>query len=260
MSAAHLALATAVCGLYCAATAATDYQAPTFSSDNLVNAASGETLLAPYTICSLYGTNLFLDGSVAPGSSAIPTTLAGVTVLIGPIPAGILYLSPQQINLLIPNSLTPGAYFIRVVRDGLSSQPVPITLQEVSPGLFPSSPGFAAAQHADGSPVTQNAPAAAGEVVILYGTGLGRARPDPSGISIPVMASPIVHRPDFQVLLEGTALDPALVQYAGVAPFNAGLYQVNVQLPDRLPAANPEVRVSVAGALSTAGLRLMTSP
>ena len=73
-------------------------------------------------------------------------------------------------------------------------------------------------------------------------------------------AAPIVNLANFQVLLDGVALDPSMVEYAGVAPFNAGLYQVNVMLPDNLSPANPEIRLSVAGVLSPTGLSLITGP
>jgi uncharacterized protein (TIGR03437 family) len=261
MSAKRLALATAVCGLCFAATAVADDGAPSFSSDSLVNAATGQAGLAPYSICSLYGTNLALGGNAsATGGSTIPSILAGVTVLVGSAPAGLFYISANQINLLIPNSILPGTYTLRVVRSGVSSPAIPFVIQEVAPGLFASSPGFAAATHADGSAVTANSPAVPGEVVVLYGTGFGRTQPDETDLSIAQSAATIVHWSDFQVLLDGVALDPSLVEYAGVAPFNAGLYQVNVQLPSDLSPANPQVQVSVAGLLSASGLSLITGP
>jgi uncharacterized protein (TIGR03437 family) len=234
---------------------------PAFTSDGLVNAATGQGALAPYSICTLYGTALLASGSAAAtGVSVTPSTLSGVTVLVGPVPAGLFYVSPNQINFLIPNSLTPGTYSITVVRDNLASQPASVVVQEVAPGLFASLPGFAVALHADSTPVTENAPAMPGEIVVFYGTGFGRAQPDPSDRSIASSAAPIVHLADFRVLLDGSAIDPSLVQYVGLAPFNAGLYQVNVRLPDNLPATSPQVQVSVAGSLSPGGLRLITGP
>jgi uncharacterized protein (TIGR03437 family) len=244
-----------------AALSAANAQAPSFTADGLVNAATGQTVVAPYSICTIYGTDLFLNGAAAAtGAVNVPNTLAGVTVLIGVIPAGIFYVSANQINLLIPNSLTPGTYSMRVVRDGVSSHAVPFVIQEVAPGLFASQASFVAAQHLDGTSVTGNSPAAPGELVVLYGTGLGRTQPDASDRSVMVSAAPIVHAGDFQVLLDGVAIDPSRVQYAGIAPFNAGLYQVNVQLPVDLANTNPQLQVSVGGSLSPAGLRLITGP
>jgi uncharacterized protein (TIGR03437 family) len=254
MTAMRLALATAVCGLSYAATTAADYRAPSLSADGVVNAASGQATFAPYSICTIYGDKLYLNGAVsASGSSEIPNQLAGVSVLIGLVRAGIFYVSANQINLLIPNSVMPGAYSVTVVRDGAASQAVPVVVQEAAPGLFP------VALHANGTPVTAGSPASPGEIVLFYGTGFGRARPDPADRAIAPSAAPIIHAGDFQLLLDGTAIDPALVLYTGVAPMSAGLYQVNVRLPDDLPPTNPHVQVSVAGVVSP-GVTLFTTP
>jgi uncharacterized protein (TIGR03437 family) len=251
MTAMRLALALALCGPCLAATTANDFQVPSFSSAGLVNAASGQAAFAPYSICSIYGTG-FLEGTAAANSSDLPYTLGGVTVLIGGIRAGLFYVSANQINLLIPDVLSPGNYSITVAHDGLASDPpVPIVLQEVAPGLFAALPGFAAAFHFDGTPVTGNSPAVPGEVAVFYATGLGHTQSGPT--------NSIVHMADFQLLLDGTAIDPSLVQYAGLAPNYAGLYQINVRLPDSLSATDPEVQVSIAGMVSPNGLRLNTS-
>ena len=261
MFAARLGLAGTVCCVCLAATSPSDYRAPSFSSEGLVNPATGQAVFAPYSICTIYGADLFLNGAAAAtGRTQVPNSLGGVAVLIGSIQAGIFYISSSQINFLIPNSLTPGTYPITVVRDGFASPTVPIVIQDVAPGLFASSPGIASTTHADGSAVSADSPAIPGEVVIFYGTGFGRARPDPSDRAILSSAAPIVHSADTQILLDGMPIDPSLVEYAGITPFNAGLYQLNVRLPAGLPATNPEVQVTIAGSQSPRGLRLITGP
>ncbi len=253
-----------------AGASAADYQTPSFSADGVVNAATGQPGIAPYSICTIYGTNLFLDGvASASGGTQIPGPFSGISVLIGPIPAGVFYVSSNQVNLLIPNSLTPGTYSVTVVRDGIAScdpsqlpacKPVSIAIQEVSPGLFASSPGVASATHMDGSPVNTTSPASPGEIVTLWATGLGRTQPDQTDRLTAQSAAPIVHLVDFQVLLDGAPVDPSRVQYAGVTPHSAGLYQVNVKLPNDLSQNNPEVRFSLAGSMSPTGLHLPTAP
>jgi uncharacterized protein (TIGR03437 family) len=252
MDASRFLLAGAVCGLVCAATAATGNGMPSINSGGVVNAATSQSGLAPNAICSIYGSNLFFDNQTAMGSGAgLPYNLGGLSVLVGGIHAGIFYASPNQINVLIPNTLIPSSTEITVVRNGLGSNTVPVVVQEVAPGLF-------AAVHADGSAITNDAPAVPGEVILLYGTGFGRTQPEPPDGMGTAAAAPLVHMPDFQVLLDGVVLDSSLVQYAGAAPFDAGLYQVNVRLPDGLSPNNPQVQVSVAGVLSPAGFRLVT--
>jgi uncharacterized protein (TIGR03437 family) len=59
------------------------------------------------------------------------------------------------------------------------------------------------------------------------------------------------------VLLNGVPADPASIQYAGVTPGCAGLYQINLQLPAPLPS-NPEVRVAIGSQISPPSLNLPT--
>src|SRR5882724_12309315 len=83
---------------------------PTFSSDSIVNSANGSSAsLTPNVIASLYGTSLARSiGQVSLrdiGASQLPTTLAGVRVTIAGIFVPLYYVSPTQINLVIPSNL-----------------------------------------------------------------------------------------------------------------------------------------------------------
>ena len=204
---------------------------------------------APAACCGVCPTCLTATAS---GLTDVPNTLSGVKVLINSNYAGVLYVSATQINLLVPNSLLPDTYSLTVWRDSLGSETVPVVVQEAAPGLFPS------AFHVDGTAVSPDAPAISGEVVMFYGTGFGRMLPDPVGLEITRSAASIVHAGDFSLLLDGVGVDPAMVQYVGAAPGNAGLYQINLRIPDGLPNGGHEVRVSVAGVLSPVGLQLIT--
>src|SRR5215475_5129729 len=110
MSAARFALAAVACGLL-VANASADFRAPSFSAASIVNTATGQSGLAPYSICTIYGTDLFYEGTAsATGRTTVPNSLAGVSVFFGLATAGIFYVSEHQINLLIPNSVQPGTY------------------------------------------------------------------------------------------------------------------------------------------------------
>jgi uncharacterized protein (TIGR03437 family) len=84
---------------------------------------------------------------------------------------------------------------------------------------------------------------------------LGNTNPELEDGVLPVAAQWLSQLNQFEVQLNGAALDPSAIQYAGLAPGYAGLYQVNVQLPAQLPA-NPEIRLGLAGTLSPPGLIL----
>ncbi len=53
-------------------------------------------------------------------------------------------------------------------------------------------------------------------------------------------------------MLNGVAIDPSLIQYAGVTPGFAGLFQINVQLPGDAPSS-PEIQIGYPNLMSPAG-------
>jgi len=91
--------------------------------------------------------------------------------------------------------------------------------------------------------------------VTLWATGLGSTNPQLEDGVLAPGAQRLSQLNQFDVLINGAALDPIAILYAGVAPGFAGLYQVNVRLPGQLPA-NPEIRLGLGGTLSPPGLIL----
>jgi uncharacterized protein (TIGR03437 family) len=73
-------------------------------------------------------------------------------------------------------------------------------------------------------------PAKAGDVVVVYCTGLGATNPAVrSGEAAPTPPAALAKvTTPVSVTVGG---QPAVVQYAGLTPGYAGLYQVNVQVP-----------------------------
>jgi uncharacterized protein (TIGR03437 family) len=90
------------------------------------------------------------------------------------------YVSPTQVNFLLPSNLDPGTVQVQVRNPaGISSQ-MPITVQAKATQLFTADGKYVAAAHMNGSPVGKGGgspPAAPGETVILYSTGLGPSNP-----------------------------------------------------------------------------------
>ena len=237
---------------------------PYFTAASVVNAATNTPgPFAPNTIVTIYGSHLAFNTLAVSAqniaSNTLPIELGGVHVLIDGIPAGLYYVSPVQINLLIPNSLLPGDSKLTVARDGVCGpRPLPgsdqcsyvtLTLTEVAPGLFADPTRLVAATHADGSVVSGANPVGAGEWVVLYCVGMGRTAPDLYDGEVATRAMPALHWPDLSVLVGGKPVTGSRIYYAGVTPGYAGLYQINVRLPDDMPA-NPEVRFAIGSWLS----------
>jgi uncharacterized protein (TIGR03437 family) len=225
-----------------------------YSAASIVNAASQTAdALAPNTIATVYGQNLATEsyglssGDLTAGT--MPITLKGVSVLVRGIPASMFYVSPGQVNFLIPYELTAGIANVIVVRQGTAGPSVSIQLNPTAPGFFESGAATPVAVHLDGRLVTPGAPAKAGEVILLYAGGLGRTSPDTSTGRIASFAAPIQAVAQLQVLLNGKASPPGSVSYAGLAPGFAGLYQINFVVPSGLPP-NPEIRISIGQQIS----------
>jgi uncharacterized protein (TIGR03437 family) len=218
----------------------------------VVNAAtSRSTQLAPGTLATLYGSHLALTSrAVSPedvGNGFLPNVLpgTGVRVYVGSAAAPLLYVSPNQINFLVPAGIGAGPAELRVTLESRGGPAVQLMLDEVSPALFMADPEFAIAQWQDG-------------VVILYATGLGRTVPPTLSGQLAKAAALIEKLESFRVELAGTELSPDAILYAGAAPGFAGLYQINLRMPESIEP-NPEIRISLSGMKSPAGVRLRTS-
>ena len=232
--------------------------APSYSIASIANAATNLPAgFAPNSIVSIYGTNLSYNTASASAATVLPTTVGGVLVYFGLIKASVFYVSPGQIDVLIPYSLGPGNASLLVIRDGTAGPTVTLPLTTTAPGLFQSAPNTVLATHADNSLITASAPATAGEVIIIYATGLGYTNPDQTDGEIPTHPAQITNLSSLSVLINGVSTGPGSIQYAGVTPGCAGLYQINLQLPSPLPS-NPEIRVQIGTQISPAGMNLPT--
>jgi uncharacterized protein (TIGR03437 family) len=176
-------------------------------------------------------------------------------VLVDNMPAPLLYVDTGQINFLIPAKQSTGAAKLQVFREGLYGPVVTLAIVDGAPALFSTPGGYAIATHADASLITPDAPAHREEVIVLYLTGLGKTQPNMDTGQIPSAAATIVHLADLKLWLAGTPVDASLIKYAGLTPGSAGLYQINLYLPDQTPN-DPEVRVSMENQTSKPGLKL----
>jgi uncharacterized protein (TIGR03437 family) len=240
--------------------------APIYTTASIVNAADNQSgALAPNTIGTIYGANLAYS-TVAVSQNdlqggALPILLgpSETRVLINNYAAGLYYVSPTQINFLVPPNLLPGPASVYVDVDSLRGSLIELMLTAVSPGLFQLDPQNAVATEANGSVLTASSPAKPGDIVILWATGLGETTPPVDGFQIPTAAAPLLAGANLSILLDGAAVDPNAIDYAGVAPGFAGLYQINLTLP-LSTGANPEIRLQLEGASSIPGVHLPVSP
>lgn len=260
MQRAWLALAVLVCST-------ARGQAPSYSAAGIVNAANyAPGPFAANSVVTIFGSKLANLPDTSNGVSAsevaggtLPTYegMAGASVYVANMPVPLLYVSSTQINFLIPTNLIPGTVPVRVVKQGLTGPEVKITLVPGAPALFSRADGYVIAEdwNAGYAVITGDAPAHAGDVVILYATGLGPAGQNATG-QVPAAAVPIDNPAGLSVYLNGVALDRSAILYAGLTPGFAGLYQINLVLPADC-SADPEIRVAIGNQSSPAGSRLL---
>ena len=224
--------------VFVAYTLDSEHQAPPqMSAAGLVNAATFQGgAVAPGEMVALFGTGLTSSWEAAP-ELPLPKTLSrGLKVSVNGVEAPLFYSSPAQVNFQAPFEISGTEATITLTRseDG-AQQTITVPLAEAHPGIFtltgdPAGP--AAAVHAlSGAVVSASAPAARGGWVSLFVGGLGRVTPQvPSGSAPPGLSS--TEKP-VTVTVGGVAAE---VQWAGLAPNFAGLYQVNFRVPESAPA------------------------
>jgi uncharacterized protein (TIGR03437 family) len=237
--------------------AASDLPANAFSITTVVNGASYLPTAAPGGYGAIIGTNLGTKtadwGSPAAGRN-LPIELNGVRVRVNSQFAAVEYVSPTQINFIVPSNTPAGNASIEVTTPagGMST-----TLQvgTAAPGLFTynvkgtamAAALFAGTQTYVGAPGSvpghDSRPAMAGDVIELYGTGMGPTQPvAPDGLAFST-PYPAAKLEAFKATIGGVA---ATVQYAGlVAP---GLYQVNVEIPPGVAGGDQTVNLAVSSA------------
>ncbi|MGA2214958.1 MAG: hypothetical protein ABSH31_16915 [Bryobacteraceae bacterium] len=240
----------------------------------VVNGASflNTSSVAPGEMVSLFANGF---GSASQGSGFPATTAQGFSVTFNGTPAPIYELigSASQINVFVPTELaTSGTVQVHLNTPAGATLDFPLALKPSVPGIFliadPKNPAAtdAAAQFANtnwdvlptataleygfptnctvskANPATACAqPAAPGDYLVVYTTGLGAATPngDPNGTPI---ATGVIAPANGSTLYEtiakpivkvgGIAATPL---FSGIAPGTAGEYQVNFQVPQGVP-------------------------
>ena len=205
---------------------------PQTSVAGIVNAASFVGGLVPGSLVSLFGSGFTTWGGVVRSNTApFPTELSGVSVLVNGQPVPLYAVARteagEQVNFQLPWNLAGSSTATIAVRAyGVTGPAIEVPLSPVQPEIFvvtPTVTGF-----------------------IVWATGLGPvSSPQTAGEGAP--SSPLATVAGVTtVSVNGT---PMQVDFAGLAPGSAGLYQINVTAPR---SASGDVVLSVGAARSKA--------
>jgi uncharacterized protein (TIGR03437 family) len=233
---------------------------PVPAIQSVVNSASLQPLLSPGAMVSIFGSHL-----TGPALStnydltaSYPTSVAGTSVTFNGVAAPLLYISPGQINAIVPFAVA-GQTSVKVVVvrsfgqiQGFTSDPFTAPLQDTSPAIFTSGQngtgqGAILQQGTDGQ-FTYNGPAnpaRSGTALAIFATGMGMWAPPPQS-DLSFFGGPFKPQP-VSVTIGG---QPAKVLYAGTV----GVYltswsvlQVNAIVPDGV-GSGPQAVVLKIGA------------
>lgn len=194
-----------------------------------VTAAPTPTTVTP-RITSAVNAASFAAAPMVPGSltTLMGTGFAGrnLAATFDGMASTILFSNDTQINLMVPmelNSKTSAELVVTV--DGAGSPPKTVNLAPFSPAIFAG--GVLNQNYSGNGPSSGAAP---GSVIQIFATGLSGA------------GSITAHIHD---------RDIAVPYYAGPAPGLPGVQQVNLVIPEDLPAMTTEVYVCATGATKT---------
>lgn len=229
----------------------------------VLNGASLRPVLSPGAWITIHGDTLS-TGSVRTWRDSdfkglrLPPSLEDVRVSLNGIDAAVQYVSPRQVNALLPPDVPLGPAALTVSNSRGSGVPVNVELKPYAPEFFRFEPvhrRYVAATTPEGTlvggedlfggnPKTQ--PAKPGRRILLYGTGFGPTQP--SAPRHELFSKPLpLDAPEKLVIRIGSV--PATVEWAGlVAP---GVYQFNVIVPD-LPSGEQLVKAEIDGVTSEA--------
>ena len=230
---------------------------PTISS--IVNAASLEDQVAPGSLISVFGNNLS-PTSVATSQIPLPTAIGQSCLTANGIAIPMLFVSPQQINAQVPFYLE-GSATLTLYTPGGASDDYFLNIQPVAPAVFQSGTagpltGIPTVVKASNQQlVTGSNPIHGNDWIVIYATGLGLTSP-PVAAGLPApYAPPAVAAVAPDVSLGGV---PLHVSYAGLAPGEVGVYQINAQAPSKPPEGDQvPLTITQGGVVTSVSVRVV---
>jgi len=258
-------------GVSVISTQSTPAAVATSRDTNAIYAITRVQLPQPFGISN--GASFAASAGVAPGSLAstfadtrlgqaqpaatlpLPTNLAGVSLRVGgtisytadsgfvyspsgSVLAPLLYVDPRQINFQVPHGIIGDNVPIQLQRADGSSLLATVRILDSVPGIFtvlPSGSGPGAVLNQNYSLNLPTNPASRGSVIQIFATGAGATNPTVAA-GAAANSNPLaltIAQPT--VSIGGKT---AQVQFSGLAPGFAGLWQINAVVPADVTLGN----------------------
>jgi uncharacterized protein (TIGR03437 family) len=224
---------------------------PAVESGGVVSAANfvANQPLAPGAFAAIFGANLS-SGLTASTKLPLSLQLGDTSAILAGKELPLLFTSGGQVNVVVPFDVPVNTTQQLVIQKGSAiSIPQSVVIAEAQPAIFTQN-GFGTGAvlinvyKPDGTALPNNSSVSAGDVIILYCSGLGAVNPLVAAGS-PAPASPLSKTVNPVSVTIGKA--QAQVLFAGLAPSFAQLYQVNVQIPTGLKSGSAVLTLAVGG-------------
>jgi uncharacterized protein (TIGR03437 family) len=223
--------------------------------------------VAAGSIAAVFGSQLSTSAPANASGFPLPTTLGGLQVLVNGNAVPLFYANASQVDIQVPFEAPTGQVLVQVLQNGQPSNRVSATVDSVAPRLFalgqlPASPDgnpYGAVFNSDSTLalpfnlVGGSHPAHPGDILTIYALGLGPVSPPvATGAPAPAVAPLAVTTNAVQVMYASGSSGSVTASplYSGLAPFFAGLYQIDVLLPQNTPSGNVPVTISLPGHVS----------
>ena len=240
-------------------------QTPVIAGGGITNAASFDpgSGPAPGSLVLIFGSNLasgLMQGDTVPLSSSI----GGVSVTFNGVTAPLYFVSPSAIEAQVPWEVIPdptvtGTAAVVVNGPGGSSAAQNVSINPFSPAIYRVQmfTGQAMVLNSDGTlsaatgsvPGYQSHPAANGDTLVMYANGLGQVTPNPTTGS----NSSDTQRSNTTTPVVMIGGVQAQVTFSGLSPQFVGVNQLNVVVPQGVPAGNATPIQIQVGGITTAG-------
>jgi uncharacterized protein (TIGR03437 family) len=218
----------------------------------VVNAADFTQPVASGGLITVFGSQLS-PVNMASQQIPLPTALGESCLAINGVPTPLLFVSSGQINGQLPYGVDGNATLTLHTPGGVSDN-FYLSILDNAPSIFRSGTAgpmidlATIVRAANNQFVTPTNPINPGDVLTIYATGLGATAP-PVATGMPAPSNPLPLATVVPaVTLGGVNLT---IDYAGLAPGEVGVYQINASVPNGVPQGLQVPLVISQGGYST---------
>jgi uncharacterized protein (TIGR03437 family) len=226
----------------------------------ILNAASLRSgAVAPGEIVVLTGAGFGGPGVFEAGRDRrVPHSLQGTQVLFDGVPAAVLMVKPEQVNVVVPYRVAgQTSTRIEVETQSGKSDSFRAAVTETAPALFTTAATadsvslYAVATNEDGTANSSQTPAAGGSAMTVFVNGAGQTIPPDTDGTI-AENSAVIPRLPVRVLLDGQPVETLSIgRAAGVVSSVIG---VRIRVPDGLTPGAKALSIYVGSGVSQPGV------